>query len=252
MSRDRWLAEKRAEIAALAGLATADIVPSRRDFLQFVDTQKQSIALVPRVARVNPETGAAWPGLDAPAFARACDDADTAALAVRTAALHGGTISDLKEIAAAVTAPLLRDDLCLDRVQLYQARLYGADAVLLPAGDLELDTLVELAAIARSLHMAAVIEVSDEHGLAAARAVPTACVGLWCLGQDGFADLARAAALADHVGQRSTVVLLSDVRALADLLPLRGRIDAAVVGDALLAARDPGAAIDAFTAPPTA
>ena len=48
--------------------------------------------------------------------------------------------------------------------------------------------------------------------------------------------------------QRRTVLLLSEVAALDDLLELGGMIDAAVVGDALLAAADPAAAIGAFLA----
>lgn len=246
MARERWLAEKRAEVVALAGLATADIVPSRRDFLQFVDTRKESIALVARVAHANADTGGAWPELDMLAFARACDDADTAGLAVRTAALFGGSIDDLAAVAAAVTAPLLRDDLCLDRAQLYQARLRGADAVLLPAAHLATDALAELAAVARSMHMAAVIEVGSESALAVAQAVSTACIGLWCPRSDGFTDLTRVAALAARADPRAPLLLLSEVAALDDLLALRGVIDAAVVGDALLGADDPAALIAEF------
>jgi indole-3-glycerol phosphate synthase len=247
MTRQTWLAEKQAEAAALAAIATAEIVPSRRDFLQFVDTQKQSVALVPRLARANPDTGGAWPALDLLAFARACDEADTAALAVRTATLHGGTIDDLAAVAAAVTAPVLRDDLCVDRTQVYHARLHGADAVLVPAADLPDARLAELAATARSMHMATVLEVADAARVAAALAVPGACVGVACRGADGFADLAAAARLAGAVGKGRTVLLLSEVRALDDLAALRGLIDAAVVGDALLGAPDPAAAINAFT-----
>ena len=120
MSRTDWLAEKEAEIATLADLSLTEIVPSRRDFTQFVATQKQGMALVPRVQRANPDTGRAWPGLDLAAFARACDDAEAGALAVRTAALFGTDLADLDTVVAAVTAPVLRDDLCLHRQQVYQ------------------------------------------------------------------------------------------------------------------------------------
>lgn len=246
MHRERWLAEKRAEIAALGDVAVGDIVPSRRDFTQFVATQKQSIALVPRLARANPETGGVWPGLDLLELARRYDDADTAALAVRSAALHGGAIADLAAAAAATTAPILRDDLCLDRRQLYQSRLHGADAVLLPAAHLDPAALVELGAIAASMHMVAVIEVRSERELDAALAVANACVGLVCPGGHGFADLARVGALAARVPARRTTLLLGEVAALDDLRALDGLIDAAVVGDALLGAADPVAAIEAF------
>ena len=53
MLRADWLAEKQAEIATLTDLPLTNIVPSRRDFTQFVATQKQGIALVPRLQRAQ-------------------------------------------------------------------------------------------------------------------------------------------------------------------------------------------------------
>lgn len=248
MSRSSWLAEKRSEIATLRDLPLTDIVPSRRDFTQFIATQKQGVALVPRLQRLDPDTGGAWPALDLANFARACDDAEAGALAVRTAAVFGASVADLDTVAGAVTAPLLRDDLCLDRQQIYQARLHGADAVLLPAGDLDAAMLRDLAAIASSTHMASVIEVANSAQLSAALDLPTACIGLGCAGADGRVDAERVVVLAAQIPRQRLVLLLSEVAALDDLLPFAGVIDAAVVGDALLGAPDPAAAIAAFLA----
>jgi indole-3-glycerol phosphate synthase len=248
MSRAGWLAEKEAEIAALGDLALPEIVPSRRDFTQFVATQKNGLALVPRLQRANPDTGAAWPALDLRAFAAQCDDAETGAIAVRTAAVYGASVADLAAVAAAVSAPVLRDDLCLDRRQVYQARLHGADAVVLPAAELGAAALRELAAIAASMHMASVVEVGVAAALADALTVPTACIGLNAAGRGGYADLAAVRALAAAAPPRRTLLLLSEVAALEDLLGLAGIIDAAVVGDALLGSADPTAAIAAFVA----
>jgi indole-3-glycerol phosphate synthase len=248
MFRPRWLAEKHAEIATLTDLPLPEITPSRRDFTQFVATQKQGIALVPRLQRANPATGAAWPGVDLAAFARLCDDAETGAIAVRTAVVFGTSLADLDAVAAAVSAPLLRDDLCLDRQHVYQARLHGADAVVLPAGELDRAALRDLAALAGSTHMASVVEVATDAALAAALELPTACIGLACADGAGRADLARVRALAAQVPRHRTVLLLAEVPVLDALLELAGLIDAAVVGDALLDAADPAAAIAAFLA----
>jgi indole-3-glycerol phosphate synthase len=248
MPRARWLAEKQAELATLGELALPEIVPSRRDFTQFVATQKQGIALVPRLQRTNPVTGGTWPELDLVAYARLCDDAEAGALAVRTAALFGTSPADLRAVTAAVTAPVLRDDLCLDRRHVYQARLHGADAVVLPAAELGAAALRELAGVAGSLHMAVVVEVGDAAARRDALALPGACIGLVCAGADGRADCARARALASGLPPHCVVLLLDDVAALDDLLALAGVIDAALVGDALLDAPDPAAAMAAFLA----
>ncbi len=244
--RSRWLAEKRAELSQLGDLALTELVPSRRDFIQFVATHKQGIALIPRLQRVNPWSGEAWPALDPLAFARACDDAEAGAIAVRTAALFGMAAGDLDAVVAAVTAPVLRDDPCLDRLHVYQSRLHGADAVVLPADALSPAMLRELSATAGSLHMVSVIEASDAAAVDAALTVAGACIGVAGGAADGRADMARSRALAARVPAHRTVVLLAEPAALDDLLPLRGLIDAAVVGDALLGAPDPGAALRAF------
>lgn len=246
--RARWVAEKRSELDRLGELRLTEIVPSRRDFTQFVATQKQGIAVVPRLQRSNPDSGGGWAGLDVAAFARACDDAEAGALAVRTAALFGASLADLDTVVAAVSAPVLRDDLCLDRQQIYQSRLHGADAVLLPADEADAVVLRELAAVAGSVHMASVVEVGDETTLHAALDIAAACIGLACAFDDGRADLARVRALAARVPRHRTVLLLAEVAALDDLLPLAGLIDAAVVGDALLGAADPAATLRAFLA----
>jgi indole-3-glycerol phosphate synthase len=248
--RHLWLAERREALAGLSTLRLPEIVPSRRDFTQFVTTQKQGIALVPRLQRRNPETGGAWPALDLAAFARVCDDTDAGALAVRTAALFGGTMDDLDTVAASVTAPVLHDDLCIAREQLFAARLRGADAVLLPADALDAARLRELDAVATSLHMAVVVDVGTADELAAALVLATACIGLRGSGADGYADVDAVAALARGVPRRRTTLLLAEVRRLDELSRLAELIDAAVVGDALLDAADPAAAITAFLAEP--
>ena len=246
MSRGRLLAEKAAEIERLAELRIAEVRPSRRDFTQFVATQKAGIALVPRLKRADPSTGGHWPDLDMASLACACDDADVGAIAVATAALMGGAIEDLRTVADAVTAPVLRDDPCLHANQVYQARLYGADAVRLPAADLDRESLGALAAVAGSLHMAAVIEVRGEADVETALGLAPACIGLDLPAADGFADLEAARALAARIPAQRIVLLLSEVRGLEELLRLNGLVDAAVVGDALLDASDAVAAIEAF------
>jgi indole-3-glycerol phosphate synthase len=246
--REQWLAEKRADADALRDLPLTDIVPSRRDFTQFVATQKQGLAIVPRLQRRNPVSGASRPLLDVAALARAFDDSEAGAIAVRTAKLFEGSIVDLDAVRAAATAPLLRDDLCIGQQQIYASRLHGADAVVLPAGDLPADALRELAAIANSTHMAAVIEVTDDAQLAAALALPTACIGLACAGVDGRLDGERALALAKTVPSHRVVLLLGEIAAAADLEQFVGVVDAAVVGDVLLAAAEPRAALDALLA----
>jgi indole-3-glycerol phosphate synthase len=246
MHPERLVAEKRAEARRLAGLSSAEATPSRRDFTQFVATQKSGVALIPRLARAAPEVCAAWPGLDIGTLARVWDQTEIGAIAVRTASFYDGRLEDLQVVAGCVTAPVLHDELCLHPKQVYQSRLAGADAVVLPAALLDRDDLETLLGIASSLHMAGVIEVCEEREIEVAAALPQACIGLSCPSEIGFADLGRARALAEAVDRRRTVLLLSEVPSLDCLGALDGLIDAGVVGKALLDASDPLALLAGF------
>jgi indole-3-glycerol phosphate synthase len=240
MDRLQLIAEKNAEIALLATLSLTEVTPSRRDFAMFVTTRKDGIALVPRLKRADPETRGCWPGLDLVAVARVCDDADSAALAVATAGWYGGSIGDLQAVAEAVSAPVLRDDLCLSPSHVYQARLHGADAVVIPAEHLDADRVGELIRIAASVHMGAVIEVMTTAQLDVANRFGKACIGIHCQRADGWADVARARRLAEEISRQRTVLLLTEVESLEALRSLEGVVDAALVGNLVLSADDPG------------
>jgi indole-3-glycerol phosphate synthase len=248
VSRRELLEEKRREIRALEGLSVTEVQPSRRDFTLFVATDKREIALIPRLKRADPETRGAWPDLDLPSLARAYDGTEAAAIAVSTAGWYGGSMDDLGRVSAAVTAPVLRDDLCLHASQLYDSRLRGADAVVFPVGSLAEAELRELVAVARSLHMAPVLEVEGEKDLPVAIALGPACIGVRAVGEGGLRDLRLARALTARIPRQRTVLLLSEVRHLDELHELEGSIDAAVVGDALLASADPAASLAAWVA----
>ena len=232
MDRERVLARSHAEAAQLAGQRLSEVTPSRRDFAQYVDTQKQDVAVIARIG-ARPD----WPTAQLVAHARACDDADVAALAVVTG-VAGRPLSDLAAVSDSTTAPILRDDLTVSPSQLYHARLHGTDAGIFPAADIDSATLHALVDVASSLHMASVVEVLSAATLAAALALPHALIGLRCLGNDGRLDLARTLELAHQVPAQRTVVCLPEVQSSAECAHLRGACDAVVVGEVLLATDD--------------
>jgi indole-3-glycerol phosphate synthase len=241
MDRVQLIAEKNAEIEVLATLSLNEVTPSRRDFGMFIATQKDGIALVPRLKRADPETGVGWPGLDLIAAARLYDDTDSPAIAVATAGWYGASIGDLHAVAEAVTAPVLRDDLCLHPSQIYQARLHGADAVVVPLQHLERERVIELVRIADSVHMAVVVEASSPAHLDLALQQGNVCIGLRCARVDGWADLDRVRRLAAAIPRQRTVLLLNEVDSLDALRALNGVIDAALIGNLLLDSPDPAA-----------
>jgi indole-3-glycerol phosphate synthase len=240
MNRAQILTASRAEAARLAGQPLSEVTPSRRDFAQFVDTQKQDLAVI---ARLGAEP--AWSTVQLVARARACDDADVAALAVVTG-VSGRPLADLQAVVDATTAPVLRNDPIVDRSQLYDSRLRGADGAIFPTADLDADTLQGLVTVASSLHMASVVEVQSAADLATALRLPHALIGLCSVAADDRLDLARTLQLARAVPPQRTVICLAAVRSPTECASLRGACDAIVVADAISAADDVAAAIKAL------
>ena len=77
----------------------------------------------------------------------------------------GGSLSDLQQARRLVNIPLLRKDFIVDPYQLYQARVMGADAVLLIAACLSKEECAQLAATAHSLQLEVLLEVHSAEEL---------------------------------------------------------------------------------------
>lgn len=77
----------------------------------------------------------------------------------------GGTLKDIKAVRPLIQLPILRKDFIIDEHQLFEARLTGADAVLLIAACLSVDKCCELAAMAHSIGLEVLLEVHSEEEL---------------------------------------------------------------------------------------
>ncbi|MBI4516069.1 MAG: hypothetical protein HY699_09680 [Deltaproteobacteria bacterium] len=218
--------QKPEEIARLHDQSLSELSPSVRDFALYISTQRRELAVIARVQHSDPETGRSWPARDLVAYAAACDAAEVAALAVVTSAPRG-SLELLAAVASRTQAPILRDDLTLDPLQIYDARLHGADAVVLPAADLDDATLAELVRAAGSLHLASVVEVQSSADLTRALALRQVLIGI-------SADPAVTRRLAQAVPAHRTVIALRDPGDLAAIRSLRGEVDAVVVAALLL------------------
>jgi len=219
------MAASREEVRRLGNQPISEVTPSRRDFAQYVSTQRSELAVIAHLA-----SGPTLAQRDALIeYARACDDAEIAALAVLTEP-DGLSTADMAAVAAAITAPILRDALTIDPSQLYHARLHGADAAIYPAGVLDEATLRGLVTVANSLHMASVIEVAAETELAHPLALAHVIIGIRCARADGSLDLESAGRLAQHIPSTYPVIVLPEVSTLAECRAVRGVCDAVVVG----------------------
>jgi indole-3-glycerol phosphate synthase len=236
MDRQRALAASEEEVRRLTGQSFGDVRPSRRDFALHIGTQKQELAIVARVSADGAQSDRVWATGELVAHARACDDAQVAALAVATGA-GGVSIQDLAAIAEATTAPVLRDDLIIHPSQLYYARLHGADAAVLPLADLDDAAVETLVDTARSLRMAVILELLGQAQVERALRQDHVLLGLRCADRNGTLNLEDTRRLAEQLPCHRTSVALAEIRSAAEYNALQGVCDAVVVGEALLAGR---------------
>jgi indole-3-glycerol phosphate synthase len=196
--------------------------------------------------RRSPSRGAIREDLAPADVARAYEAAGAAAISVLTdEPFFGGRLEHLQEARAACGLPVLRKDFVIDPWQVWEARAAGADAVLLIVAALDDAGLGALLETASAAGMDALVEVHDRAELDRALAAGARVVGvnnrdLRTLAVSLETSLALAPAIPDDV----VAVAESGIRTGADVRRLRDAgFDAFLVGEHLMSAPEPGAAL---------
>jgi indole-3-glycerol phosphate synthase len=167
---DRILATKREEIAALRSRVKmtdlmarcADLSPTR-GFKRALQGGERTVALIAEVKKASPSKGVIRPDFDPVEIAKAYFAGGASCLSVLTDEIYfQGNLTYLGAIRDAVPLPVLRKDFLIDVAQVYDARLAGADAILLIVAALpSAARLAEMRHVAESLGMDALVEVHD-------------------------------------------------------------------------------------------
>ena len=141
--------------------------------------QPEPLAVIAEVKRRSPSKGDIAPHLDAVAQARAYEAAGADAVSVLTEPFRfGGSMDDLRAVAAAVGIPVLRKDFIVDPYQVWEAADAGAAAVLLIAAALPSRSLQALLHECHDCGLDALVEVHDEDDLERAYAVGASIIGV--------------------------------------------------------------------------
>ncbi|MCP1660959.1 indole-3-glycerol phosphate synthase [Neisseria perflava] len=140
-----------------------------RDFLGALHAKhaQKLPAIIAEMKKASPSKGLIRPDFNPAEIAKAYERAGAACLSVLTDEQYfQGSPDYLKQVKAAVALPALRKDFVIDPYQVYQARAWGADAVLLIAAALEQAQMEELEGIAHELGMTVLLELHDKSELA--------------------------------------------------------------------------------------
>jgi|SRR5437763_7360893 len=217
----------------------------------FEHSLRDGFSVIAEVKRRSPSKGAIDADLDPVELARAYERGGAAALSVLTDADHfGGSPDDLAAARAAVHIPVLRKDFTVSAADVCDARIMGADAVLLIVAALDDVELSEFHALARELGLDVVVEVHDENELDRAMALDPRIIGVNQRDLVTFAvDTERAVHLAPRIPPGVVRVAESGIGGPDDAEPLvAAGYDAVLVGESLVRAPDRAMAVSALRA----
>jgi len=207
--------------------------------------------VIAEMKRRSPSGGLLRPELDPVTLARDYATCGVAAISVLTDGPgFGGSLDDLAQVRAAVDIPLLRKDFTLDPVQIAEARVAGADWVLLIVAMLDAETLDQcLAGVTRS-GAQAIVEVHDVDEARVAVAAGASCVGINNRNlQTLTTDLSTFARVRHTLPDDVVCIAESGLRNPEDVTRLINEgADAVLVGEALMRAPSPATMCSAMVA----
>jgi indole-3-glycerol phosphate synthase len=181
---------------------------------------------------------------------RAYERGGAAAISVLTEETHfGGSLADLHEARAATWLPILRKDFTIDPYQLYETKASGADAVLLVVGSLEPPQLASLYQLAGDLDLDAIVEIHDDEELERALEIDCDVIGINNRDLEDFSvDIQRTFDLLADVPAGKVVVSESGIHDRWQIEELEQvGVDAVLIGEVLMRAPDPEAAVRELT-----
>jgi indole-3-glycerol phosphate synthase len=244
---DEILATTREEVARRRRDRPLTERPSQRPPHAFREALGEAgLSIIAEHKRRSPSAGPIGLGVEVAEIARAYERGGARALSILTEEPHfGGSLADLAAARAATDLPLLRKDFVVDPYQLLEAVEAGADAVLLIVAALDQSELAELHVMAAALGLDVVVEVHDRAELERALAVGPGIVGINNRDLRDFSvDVGRTLELAPEIPGPGLVVSESGLDSVGQLERLReAGIDAALIGESLMRASDPAAAL---------
>jgi indole-3-glycerol phosphate synthase len=242
-----------AELRELALAAAGTVAATDGERSLRAALSRPGIGVIAAFKRRSPSAGVLREGADLSEIVRAYERGGADALSVLTEGPNfDGSLEDLRDARATCGLPVLRKDFIVDPYQLYEARLAGADALLLIVAALTPSDLRALRELARELRLDVLVEVRDANELGVALDAGADLVGINNRDLRDFSvDVERTFALLDAIPADVTVVSESGIGEPEQLARLQAEgVAAVLVGESLMRAPDPARALRALRAEP--
>ena len=240
IERTRADVDARAKVVAVEALRERISAPGRsRPFSEALIAE--GISLIAEMKRASPSKGPIRPDATVSQIVQAYEQAGASACSILTEpAWFGGSLDDLVEARAAVDLPLLRKDFIVTRYQILEARVAGADAILLIVAALSPERLVELQEVAAGIGLDCLVEVHDEEEMEIAVEAGAEIIGVNNRNLHTLeVDPETALRLLPDAPAGTIVVAESGITSRADVERLEvAGVDAILVGEMLMRSDD--------------
>lgn len=206
-------------------------------------------AVIAEAKKASPSKGVIREHFDPAAIARSYQQGGASCLSVLTDVdFFQGADAYLQQARDACQLPVIRKDFFVDPYQVYEARVLGADCILLIVAALDDQALRQLNDLARSLGMDVLIEVHNAEELERALRVDAKLVGINNRDLHSFeVSLDNTYQLLDRIPSDCLVVTESGIQSREDVAAMRAhQVHAFLVGEAFMRAEDPGQQLQAL------
>jgi len=245
---DEIIAYKKIELEEQKKLIPLDEIKQQIKGIDDIRSFKSAISgfdkvnLIAEIKKASPSRGVIREDFNPSAIAEIYEQNGVSAISVLTdKKFFQGDLSFLK-IVRSVTSktPILRKDFIIDEYQIFQSRLFGADAILLIANVLDLQKLNMLISIARGIGLDCLVEVHNENDLNKAIASDAEIIGINNRDLNTFTvDLKTTADLVRLIPDDKIVVSESGISSSKNVEFLKKlRVNAMLVGESLMASKD--------------
>lgn len=241
---DRIVARKVEEVAALApiDLSALASLPPAHDFAAALQREDGCVALIAEIKHASPSKGVLIEPFEPRRLAADYMAGGASALSVLTDRdFFMGSSEDLQAARSAVgNLPILRKDFTIDARQIHEARLIGADAILLIAAILDDARLADLQAEAQSVGLSVLVEVHTEEELARVLRINPRIVGINNRDLYTFkVDLSVFRTLAAQMPREVILVAESGISSVEDVEQMAAQCASAIlVGESIVRAPD--------------
>jgi len=239
------VAERSAKLPLVELSARVGDLPNTREFAGAIEAKVDAglPAVIAEVKRASPSKGVIRQDFDPAAIARSYEKGGAACLSVLTDRdFFHGSEDFLQQARDACSLPVLRKDFVIDPYQVYEARVIGADCVLLIVAALTDAALLDLSLLAAELDLDVLCEVHDAEELERALALPVPLIGVNNRNLRTFhTSIDTSIELQQLMEYDRILVAESGIHTPQDVARLReAGINAFLVGEAFMRAADPG------------